>query len=110
VIVKITTTQQEGKKRRGMTRPYKPGYWWWEDDRGMFRAAEMDDDMGTIKVNCFWTVNRFEELPVFVRWIGPACPPKKIEAYSCGVGGKWIERNDVKEYMLDGVNEPDAPS
>lgn len=94
-------------------RPDKPGYWWWEDDRGMFRVAEVDSDMGTLKANCFWAVERFEELPVFIRWIGPACPPKKIEAYSCGgdgvmrksVSGKWIDRDDVKEYMLDGDNK-----
>lgn len=65
-------------------RPYKPGNWWWEDNDGDLHVAEFDKDIETMYTDCdgydFLTVDDFEDLSNFKRWIGKAVQPNDCDS------------------------------
>jgi hypothetical protein len=102
-------------------RPDKPGCYWWEDDCGRYHAAEFDEEMETLD-SCdtgFVSLEKFENSACFIRWVGPARPPKKVDRYNYEAeygcfgatqnnemvirqNGTWIRYKDVKEFLLKG--------
>jgi hypothetical protein len=96
-------------------RPDKPGLYWWEDDCGRYHVAEFDEEMETLD-SCdtgFVSPEKFENSACFIRWVGTAHPPKKVDRYQAGMfpmdlpikpheRGPLVLYVDVKEFLLKG--------
>jgi NTP pyrophosphatase (non-canonical NTP hydrolase) len=88
-------------------RPNKPGYWWWEDDNGMFHVAEFDKDMETFEYNCYMTIEEFEDEFSFRKWIGPAHPPitRDVVSWFAHQMELKLKENDHKGCWSESTNE-----
>jgi len=62
--------------------PNNPGYWWWEGKNGQCHIARFDDNMmcSTAPFS-YYSVDMVEDSYDFIRWLGPAHPPNRVERY-----------------------------
>jgi hypothetical protein len=91
-------------------RPDKPGYWWWEDHKGRSVIADFDKDMIWRNAFCNCSIDDLEHEATFIKWLGPAHPPKKVKRYAMDTtrrdqmfeiaSGAYVQFDDIKEYLL----------
>jgi hypothetical protein len=87
-------------------RPDKPGCYWWEDDCGRYHVAEFDEEMKTLD-SCdtgFVSPEKFEDSVCFIRWVGPAHPPKLEPTTVHEMVSQWLVRNGA-----DGLWNEEGP-
>jgi hypothetical protein len=98
-------------------RPNKPGPWLFEPAKGLVVNCAYITKSGRVLMAgspVLWTVESFEkDSSVFVRWIGPAHPPKKVNRKRLSVDdimtlyiiddpeGRLVFYNDVKEFLIE---------
>ena len=105
-------------------RPEKSGPWLFEPAEGLVVNCVYITKAGRVLMPgspVLWTIESFEQdSSVFVRWLGPANPPKKVKRYNLtqeyGSGGptndhymaeghrrspgEWVRYDDVEEFLI----------
>jgi len=101
-------------------RPDKPGHWWYGTNNGeaVIQYVNFNSEQKLLCYPQLCTLSAIEKTPWFFRWLGPACPPKKVQRYELTYSGlecsdkyddindgDWVKYKDVKEYLLDGGDD-----
>jgi len=96
-------------------RPDRPRYWWYETKNREAKIADISSGFSSklcvVQNHKPIRLSVFECSSDFGEWLGPACPPKRVDRYAMDITrgemfriatGAYVEYVDVKEYLLNG--------